>query len=183
MSTQHKTLFTPSKSIWRWSGRPKLQERVFRGRDISVMAGARAKHSTDCGECAGGTARTRLRGSGHAGHTRQRLEGAERFRPPLCCYPDVSAFCGEPQFLDGQLDTLLNPSLVVEVLSPSTEAYDRGRKFELYQAIESLREYLLLASDRMHADLYTRQADGSWLRFGRLERRRTRSRLRRLTAR
>jgi Uma2 family endonuclease len=80
------------------------------------------------------------------------------------CYPDVSAFCGEPQFLDGQLDTLLNPSLIVEVVSPSTEAYDRGRKFEFYQAIEVLRDYLLLASDRMHGDLYTRQSDGTWVR-------------------
>jgi Uma2 family endonuclease len=54
-------------------------------------------------------------------------------------------------------------ALVVEVLSPSTEAYDRGRKFEQYKAIESLREYLLVASDRIHADLYTRQTDGRWL--------------------
>jgi Uma2 family endonuclease len=49
------------------------------------------------------------------------------------------------------------------VLSPSTEAYDRGRKFEHYKSIESLREYLLVASDRVHADLYTRQADGRWM--------------------
>src|SRR6185437_5705408 len=85
-----------------------------------------------------------------------------RIRTLAChyCYPDVSVVCGGPQFLDGQLDTLLNPSLVVEVLSPSTEGYDRGRKFELYQEIESLRDYLLVASDRVHADLYTRQADG-----------------------
>ena len=81
----------------------------------------------------------------------------------LYTYPDVVAICGEPRFLDGQRDTLLNPGLLVEVLSPSTEAYDRGRKFEQYKAIESLREYLLVASDRVHADLYTRQADGRWL--------------------
>jgi Uma2 family endonuclease len=78
-------------------------------------------------------------------------------------YPDASALCGEPWFLDDAVDTLLNPSLIVEVLSPSTEAYDRGRKFELYQSISSLREYLLLASDHVHADLYTRQSDGLWL--------------------
>jgi Uma2 family endonuclease len=56
-------------------------------------------------------------------------------------YPDASALCGEARFLDEREDTLLNPSLIVEVLSPSTEAYDRGRKFELYQSISSLREY------------------------------------------
>jgi Uma2 family endonuclease len=81
----------------------------------------------------------------------------------LYTYPDVVAVCGEPKLLDNQLDTLLNPHLIVEVLSSSTEAYDRGRKFEHYQTIESLREYLLVASDRMRADLYTRQPDGRWL--------------------
>ena len=78
-------------------------------------------------------------------------------------YPDVVVVCGEPRFLDDQDDTLLNPGLIVEVLSPSTEACDRGRKFEHYKSIESLREYLLVASDRMHADLYTRQPDGRWV--------------------
>lgn len=81
----------------------------------------------------------------------------------LYTYPDVVAVCGEQLFLDDQQDTLLNPGLLVEVLSPSTEAYDRGRKFEQYKVIESLSEYLLVASDRVHADLYTRQADDRWL--------------------
>jgi Uma2 family endonuclease len=81
----------------------------------------------------------------------------------LYTYPDVVVACQEPRFLDGQLDTLLTPTLIVEVLSPSTEAYDRGRKFEHHQSIESLRQYLLVASDRIHADLYTRQQDGGWL--------------------
>ncbi len=78
-------------------------------------------------------------------------------------YPDVVAVCGDPKFLDDQKDTLLNPGLLVEVLCPSTEAYDRGRKFEQYKAIESLREYLLVASDRLQADLDTRQPDGRWI--------------------
>jgi Uma2 family endonuclease len=81
----------------------------------------------------------------------------------LYTYPDVVAVCGEPQFVDEQRDTLLNPVLLVEVLSPSTEAYDRGRKFEHYKTLDSLRDYLLIATDRLHADLYTRQADGRWL--------------------
>jgi len=86
-----------------------------------------------------------------------------RVKPEFYTYPDVLVVSGEPRFLDDQKDTLLNPQLIVEVLSPSTEAYDRGRKFEQYKAIESLREYLLVASDRMHADLYARQADGRWI--------------------
>jgi Uma2 family endonuclease len=81
----------------------------------------------------------------------------------LYTYPDVVVVCGERRYLDGRRDTLLNPSLLVEVLSPSTEAYDRGRKFESYRSIESLSEYLLVASDRVHVDLYTRQPDGRWL--------------------
>jgi Uma2 family endonuclease len=81
----------------------------------------------------------------------------------LYTYPDVVIACQEARFLEGHLDTLLNPTLLVEILSPSTEAYDRGRKFDHYQSIESLRQYLLVASDRIHADLYTRQQDGGWL--------------------
>jgi Uma2 family endonuclease len=81
----------------------------------------------------------------------------------LYTYPDVIAVCGEPQFRDEQRDTLLNPNLVVEVLSPSTEAYDRGRKFEHYRSIGSVSEYLLVSSDRIQVDLYARQADGRFL--------------------
>jgi len=81
----------------------------------------------------------------------------------LYTYPDVVVVCGKPRFLNEARDTLLNPSLLVEVLSPSTEAYDRGRKFEHYRSIESLNEYLLIASDRVHADWFTRQPDGRWL--------------------
>jgi Uma2 family endonuclease len=81
----------------------------------------------------------------------------------LYTYPDVVVVCGEPKFLDGHFDVLLNPILLVEVLSPSTEAYDRGRKFKHYRAIESLQAYLMVSSDLVQADLYTRQPDGGWL--------------------
>ncbi len=77
-------------------------------------------------------------------------------------YPDLVALCGEPELLDDRRDVLLNPSLIVEVLSDSTEAYDRGDKFALYRRLPSLREYLLLSQERMAAELYTRQADGRW---------------------
>lgn len=81
----------------------------------------------------------------------------------LYTYPDVTVVCGKPEFLDERRDTLLNPTLIVEVLSPSTEAYDHGRKFEHYQSVESLNEYLLIASERIAVDLYTRHSDGHWL--------------------
>jgi len=81
----------------------------------------------------------------------------------LFTYPDVIVVCGEPQLLDGRKDTLLNPTLIVEVLSPSTEAYNRGRQFEHYRSLDSLREYLLVSSERISVDLFTRQPDGKWL--------------------
>jgi len=80
----------------------------------------------------------------------------------LFTYPDLVVVCGEPRFLDGELDTLLNPTVIVEVLSPTTEAYDRGRKFQHYRTIESLRAYLMVSSDRIGAELYTRQPDNHW---------------------
>ena len=81
----------------------------------------------------------------------------------LYAYPDVTVVCGPPQFLENRQDTLLNPTLIIEVLSPSTEAYDRGRKFERYRTIASLRQYLLIAQDRIQADLYTRQSEEKWV--------------------
>lgn len=78
-------------------------------------------------------------------------------------YPDVVIVCGEPRFEDGHLDTLLNPTVLVEVLSESTERYDRGKKFGLYRAIESLAEYLLVAQDECRVEQYVRRPDGRWL--------------------
>jgi Uma2 family endonuclease len=75
----------------------------------------------------------------------------------------VVVVCGERRFADEQRDVLLNPSVIVEVLSPGTEGYDRGDKFAGYQHLESLQEYLLVAQDRPHVEQYTRQADGRWL--------------------
>lgn len=77
-------------------------------------------------------------------------------------YPDVSAVCGELQFHDSVKDVVLNPSLIIEVLSPSTESYDRGMKFLTYQKIPSLQEYLLVHQDRMLVEQY-RRSEGSWL--------------------
>ncbi len=77
-------------------------------------------------------------------------------------YPDVVVFCGEPQLEDNVFDTLLNPTLVVEVLSPSTEIYDRGEKFGRYQELASLREYLLVAQDRVYIEHY-RLIESAWV--------------------
>lgn len=81
----------------------------------------------------------------------------------LYTYPDVVVACGAEQFDDEQKDTLLNPIVLIEVLSESTEAYDRGGKFEQYRKLDSLAEYLLIAQDKPHVEHYVRQANGQWL--------------------
>jgi Uma2 family endonuclease len=78
-------------------------------------------------------------------------------------YPDVSVVCGETQFADDERDVVLNPILIIEVLSESTAAFDRGKKFQSYQQIESLQEYLLVAQDEYLVEHYLRQENGHWL--------------------
>jgi Uma2 family endonuclease len=81
----------------------------------------------------------------------------------LYTYPDVVAVCGERHFDDDMRDTLVNPTMIVEVLSPSTELYDRGKKFEMYSRIESLTDYVLVSQDRPRVEHYMRQGDRKWL--------------------
>jgi Uma2 family endonuclease len=80
----------------------------------------------------------------------------------LYTYPDLAVACDDPQFLDGEFDVLLNPTLIVEVLSPSTEGYDRGKKFGHYRRVDSLREYVLVSQDRVWVEQYTLQ-EGNWV--------------------
>ncbi len=80
----------------------------------------------------------------------------------LYTYPDVIAVCGERQFRDERRDTLLNPTLLVEVLSETTASYDRLGKFALFRRLPSLCEYVLMAQDEPRIERYVRQADGSW---------------------
>lgn len=77
-------------------------------------------------------------------------------------YPDVSGLCGQPQYLDGTRDVLLNPTFVVEVRSPRTEAYDRGKKLAYYMALPSIGEVLLVSQDELRVEKYARQPDGIW---------------------
>jgi Uma2 family endonuclease len=81
----------------------------------------------------------------------------------LFTYPDVVVACGEMLYRDDRRDTLQNPVVIFEVLSDSTEAYDRGRKFGHYRTIPSLVEYLLVAQDKPHVEQYVRQPDARWL--------------------
>ena len=83
-------------------------------------------------------------------------------RTGLYTYPDIVILCGPGEFDPNDADTLVNPAAIIEILSPSTEKYDRGLKFRNYQQIPSLTEYVLVAQDEPVIDRYIRQADGSW---------------------
>jgi len=81
----------------------------------------------------------------------------------LYTYPDVMAVCGQLEFVPDRTDTLTNPSLIIEVLSKSTAGYDRGAKFELYRALNSLQDYVLVDQAKIHVEHFHRLDDGRWL--------------------
>lgn len=81
----------------------------------------------------------------------------------LLTYPDLTIVCEEEKFLDKEFDTLLNPTIIIEILSESTEKFDRGIKFEHYRKINSLKEYLLVSQTSPKIEQFIKQADGKWL--------------------
>lgn len=93
----------------------------------------------------------------YPGNMRVQIPSADVFT-----YPDVTVVCGEPELAGERRGTLLNPTVLIEVLSPSTSDYDHGRKFAYYRQLASLVEYLLVAQDEVRVEHYARQPDGSW---------------------
>lgn len=81
----------------------------------------------------------------------------------LYTYPDVVVVCGKVEFIDDQFDTILNPTVLIEVLSPATENYDRGTKFKLYRTIPSLKNYILISSTEYAAEIFTRKENDEWV--------------------
>ncbi len=126
--------------------------------EIFAMAGASREHNL-IAMAVGAAIYPQLKGC--------ELYGSDmRVRVPatdLYTYPDLVIVCEPPRFDEADVDTLVNPTFLVEVLSPSTEDYDRGRKPAHYRTIPSLAGYLLIAQDRVHVELVTRQSDGRWL--------------------
>lgn len=126
---------------------------------IYAMAGASRMHNLVAGNTFG-ELRQQLKGRPCEAYTsdmRVKVEATGRV-----AYPDVVVMCGKPVFADAVKDTLLNPLVIVEVLSPSTEADDRGEKFAHYRRIESLQEYVLIAQDRIRVEHFLRQGE-QWL--------------------
>lgn len=131
----------------------EIRSEYIAGR-MYAMSGASRRHSLIAGNIHA-EVRAQLRGRNcevHMADMRVKVSPTGMYT-----YPDVVAVCGEARFEDEQLDTLLNPTVVLEVLSPSTEAYDRGEKFAQYRRIESLREYVLVAQDQMRIEHYRRE--------------------------
>jgi Uma2 family endonuclease len=158
MATQPKSFLTPEQYL-EIERKAEFKSEYFQG-EMFAMAGAREVHNTIVFNLAAGLhnqLRTRPCRA-YVSDMRVRVNATG-----LHTYPDAIVVCGEPKFLDETRDTLLNPNVIVEVLSPSTEAYDRGRKFEHYRSVDSVAEYLLVSSERVSAELYTRQPDGRWL--------------------
>jgi Uma2 family endonuclease len=152
-----KTRLTPAQYL-QLERRSETRHEFFHG-EMFAMAGASWEHSLIAGNLSraiGNQFRDRPCAV-HQSDMRVLVDATG-----LYTYPDVVALCGEPRFEDSRVDTLLNPAVIVEVLSESTEAYDRGRKFDHYRRIESLREYVLVAQDRVHVEHFARRGE-QWL--------------------
>ena len=157
MSTQSKTFLTPEQYL-EVERKAEFKSEYYQG-EMFAMAGAREAHGLIIFNAVA-ELRQQLRHRPCKGYSN---EMRVRVTPVgLYTYPDVVIVCGEPKFLDETRDNLLNPTVIIEVLSKSTEAYDRGQKFELYGSLESLAEYLLISSLEVSAELFRRQPDGTW---------------------
>jgi Uma2 family endonuclease len=158
MASQPKTFYTPEEYL-ALERSCETKHEYYNG-EIFAMGGASKQHVLIV---------TNLIGELHSGlkegpctvySTDLRVQVATT---GLYTYPDVIVLCDELRFSDEQEDTLLNPALIIEVLSESTKDYDRGGKFEQYRTIDSFVEYLLIAQDRPHVEHHTRQPDGTWI--------------------
>lgn len=140
--------------------RSAIVRREFFDGEIFAMAGGSSAHSLIAANFIG-ESRQSLKGkpcSVYISDLRVKVE-----LTGLYTYPDATITCDELEFDDEQKDTLINPTVIAEVLSPSTESFDRGRKSANYRKIKSLQEILLIAQDRPHVERYVRQHSGGWL--------------------
>ena len=158
MSALPESLLTPQEYLAR-ERRAETKSEYLRG-EVFAMTGASRQHNLIAGNVAAEL------------HQRLRDRPFEIYQSDmrvkvsptgLYTYPDVTVVCGEPEFEDAQVDTLLNPKVLVEVLSPSTADYDRGRKFTHYRRLSSLHEYLVISQDRPLVEHYVRQGQDAWV--------------------
>ena len=158
MSLQPKSVYTPQEYLA--IERNSQQKNEYFNGEIFAMGGASERHNLIVGNVFA-TLHTQLRGKPckvYSSDMRVKVS-----RTGLYTYPDIVALCDEAQFDDEQQDTLVNPTVIIEVLSKSTEGYDRGEKFTQYRKIDSLIEYVLIAQDKQRIEPFRRQPDNQWL--------------------
>lgn len=147
-----QAIFTPEEYLAR--ERKALDKSEYRDGRIYTMPGASRKHNIIASHVTG-ELYIQLRARScevYSSDMRVKVSPTGAYT-----YPDVVVVCEEPQFEDTHFDTLLNPTVLIEVLSPSTAAYDRGEKFASYQKLNSLCEYVLISQDRVQVEYYLRQ--------------------------
>ncbi|WP_266365150.1 Uma2 family endonuclease [Tellurirhabdus rosea] len=157
MSAPPKTYYTPEQYLEQ-ERQSEYKSEYFRG-EIFMMAGATPNHNR-VKENLSGLTFLHLRGKSCRGFSSgQRLLVREN---GLYTYPDYMVICGQNRYSDIRSDTVTNPVLIAEILSPSTESYDRGEKFKLYRALETLHEYVLLDSQKVRAEVFRKNENGFW---------------------
>lgn len=137
----------------------KGRHEYYRG-EVFAMAGGSVEHAQIIGNVAG-ELRQRLKGQAcqaSGSDLRIHIEAAG-----LYTYPDVSVVCDQLQYYNGRKDTIINPVVLIEVLSPNTESYDRGEQFNFYRKIPTLQEYILISSTKMQVQHFRLQSGGQWL--------------------
>ena len=160
MSQQIKSYVSPEEYL-RLERQSESKSEYVNG-EIFAMTGASRKHNLVAGNIFG-ELRQQLKGrqcEAYMGDMRVKVTATG-----LYTYPDVVVVCGEPKFEDEYVDTLLNPTLLVEVLSQSTERYDRIAKSSYYRTLDSLAEHLLVAQDEVRLEHYIKQPNGQWFLF------------------
>lgn len=149
----------PPSEYLRWERQAESRSEYHAGQVFAMAGASRRHHRIVTNLSTALSVQLKFRPcNNYSSDMRVRIGNAERY-----VYPDIVATCGREEFEDDQQDVLLNPLLIIEVLSPSTEAYDRGDKFRYYQTISSLREYVLVSQDRRCFEVYRQQPDGRWL--------------------
>ena len=158
MSAIPKTKLTPEEYL-EFERKSEEKHEYFNG-EICAMSGAKRNHNKVATNVSG-LIWQHLRGKECESYSNDMRVCVPR--TGLYTYPDVVVVCGEPKFQDKDFDTLLNPTLLIEVLSESTESYDRGKKFQHYRSVESLREYVLVSQEEARIEKYLKQGDGFWV--------------------
>ncbi len=140
--------------------RIQAERHEFLDGSVYAMAGESPNHSTICFNLAG-IVHNQLRGKRGRGFSpNMKIATNEK---GLYSYPDLAVVCGQPTFFDKKSDVITNPTVIFEVISPSTENYDRGEKFLRYtNQIETLRDYLLISQDKPCIEHFSRQENGGW---------------------